>query len=35
MSVTPTDEFLIVSLDFEGIFRVDLSHSNFNSPTAL
>ncbi len=25
MSVTPTDEALIVSLDFEGQFRVDRS----------
>lgn len=28
MSVTPTDEALIVSLDFEGPFRVDRSISS-------
>lgn len=29
MSVTPTDEALIVSLDFEGMFRVYRSHSEY------
>jgi hypothetical protein len=30
MSVTPTDDALIVALDFEG--RFDPSHSNHNQP---
>lgn len=29
MSVTPTDEALIVSLDFEGMFRVYRSNSEY------
>lgn len=35
MSLTPTDEALIVSLDFEGMFCVYRSHSNVNSQRPL
>ena len=35
MSVTPTDEALIVSLDFEGMFRIYRTHSNVNMPSTF